>query len=220
MARHVLRTLLIVLILSVPAAAHPPRGGKPMVPATPDLKDESHRLLQKSMKRLGEIQALLERQGKLPPEVRDDLVRELKDLALDLKTVQINLRELVPQELCVPEPGVPLVVPVMVEPPPPPEPAGPLAMEPGTFETLLEEIDGQSFSDDKLMVLRSAAREAFFSTAQVKALLGGFVHSSDKLDLLRAVAGRIVDRENIFTIYGALVHSSDKEEARRILEGR
>ncbi|MBM4373122.1 MAG: DUF4476 domain-containing protein, partial [Deltaproteobacteria bacterium] len=67
---------------------------------------------------------------------------------------------------------------------------------------------------------RSAAREAFFSTAQVKALLGGFVHSSDKLDLLRAVAGRIVDRENIFTIYGALVHSSDKEEARRILEGR
>lgn len=88
------------------------------------------------------------------------------------------------------------------------------------FRALLSAVDGQAFSDDKLMVVRSATREAFFTTAQVKALLDAFVHSSDKVELLRVVGNRIVDRENIFTIYSSLVHSSDKEEAREILEGR
>jgi len=220
--------VLFTAMLAGPADAGPRPGEKVMVPATPGPKEESRRLLQKSMMRLGEAQQLLQQRGKLGKEARGDLARELKDVALDLKTVQINLRELTLDGVCAPVieasiPGVSMVVVVPADPELPPElplePMGPEAVTRATFKALLGEIDGQAFSDDKLMIVRSAARNAFFSVAQVKNLLDAFVHSSDKLDLLRVVADRIVDRENIFTIYSSLVHSSDKDEAREILEG-
>jgi len=213
---------LFTLTLAGPAGAQSRHGAKVMVPATPGPKEESRRLLQKSMQRLGTIQKLLADRGKLGRNARADLSRELKDIALDLKTVQINLRELTTEAGCLQLPTGPQIVIVEASPQPeiPPEPEGPFPMEPASFRALLAEVDAQAFSDDKLMVARSAAREAFFTTAQVKALLDAFVHSSDKVELLRVVANRILDRENIFTIYGSLVHSSDKEEAREILEGR
>ena len=220
---------LFAITLAGPADAGPRHGEKAMVPATPGPKEESRRLLQKSMMRLGEIRQLLQRRGKLGKTARDDLARELKDIALDLKTVQINLRELTIEGICAPVVGasIPGVSMVVVIPPDPTlpleqpmEPMGPETVTRATFKALLGEIDGQAFSDDKLMIVRSATRNAFFSVAQVKSLLDAFVHSSDKLDLLRVVADRIVDRENIFTIYSSLVHSSDKDEAREILEGR
>ena len=212
---------LFSLGLAVTADAQPRPGAKVMLPATPGPGEESRRLLQKSMQRLGEIQKVIQQRGKLGPDAREDIARELKDIALDLKTVQINLRELGNAAVHVEFPGAPQVV--VAEPPEPElpaEPAGPMPMAPDTFRALLAEVDGQAFSDDKLMIVRSATREAFYNTAQVKSLLNAFVHSSDKLDLLRTVADRIVDRENLFTIYSSLVHSSDKEEAREILEGR
>jgi hypothetical protein len=213
---------LFTFALAGPVAAQHHHGKKAMLPATPGPKEESRRLLQKSMQRIGKIQQLIEQRGKLGKEARQDLARELKDISLDLKTIQINLRELTTEAGCVALPTGPQIVVVEAPPEPelPPEPAGPVPMDPRSFKTLVREVDGQAFSDDKLMIVRSASREAFFSTAQVKALLDEFVHSSDKLELLKLVADRIVDRENIFTIYGSLVHSSDKEEARSILEGR
>ncbi|MFH1529619.1 MAG: DUF4476 domain-containing protein [Pseudomonadota bacterium] len=212
---------LFALTLAAPAAAQHHPHEKGMVPATPGPKEESRRLLQKSMQRLGEVQKILQQRGKLEQKAREEVAQELKDIALDLKTVQINLRELTVGSGVLLPTGPQIVV---IEAPPEPvlplEPAGPMPMEPASFRALLAEVDGQSFSDDKLLVVRSASREAFFMTAQVKAMLDAFVHSSDKIELLRVVADRIVDRENIFTIYGSLVHSSDKEEAREILEGR
>jgi len=221
-------TLLCIfaLCLVAPAAVQPRPGEKAMLPATPGPKEESRRLLQKSMQRLGRIQKLIGRQGKLGREARADLSRELKDFALDIKTVQINLRELTTEAGCVELLSSRRAIPgfVVVEAPPepelPPEPAGPVSMAPARFKALLAETNGQAFSDDKLIVVRSATRDAFYNTAQVKALLNAFVHSSDKLDLLRVVAGRIVDPENTFTIYSSLVHSSDKDEARKILESK
>ena len=211
---------LFALTLTAPAAAQHHHGKKAMVPATPGPKEESRRLLQKAMTRLGKVQQLLEKGSRLGSSERGDLARELKDIALDLKTVQINLRELTADAACMPVGPQIVVVEQPAEPELPPEPVGPIPMAAAGFRALLSAVDGQAFSDDKLMVVRSATREAFFTTAQVKALLDAFVHSSDKVELLRVVGNRIVDRENIFTIYSSLVHSSDKEEAREILEGR
>ncbi len=223
MKRLGILTVLALFTLTFPARteAQPRPGAKVMLPATPGPKEESRRLLQKSMQRLGKIQKLVQQRGKLGKDSRDDLARELKDISLDLKTVQINLRELTTEAGCVQLPTGPQVVVIEAptEPELAPEPEGPIAMAPTGFRALLAEVDGQAFSDDKLIVVRSVSREAFFTTAQVKALLDAFVHSSDKVDLLRVVANRIVDRENIFTIYSSLVHSSDKDEAREILEG-
>ena len=224
MKRLIILTVLSVftLVLAAPVAAQPRPGKKAMLPATPGPKEESRRVLQKSMQRLGKVQQLIQKRGKLGKHARADLARELKDISLDLKTVQINLRELTTEAGCVELPAGPQVVIVEAPPEPelPPEPVGPIPMDPRSFKLLLKEVDGQAFSDDKLMIVRSASREAFFTTAQIKALLDEFVHSSDKVELLKVIADRIVDRENIFTIYGSLVHSSDKEEARDILEGR
>jgi hypothetical protein len=88
------------------------------------------------------------------------------------------------------------------------------------FSRLLAQVEAQVFAEDRILLAREAAKAgSTFSCGQVRALMGGLVQSSDKLDLLRAVKGRVADTQNLDTVYGELHHPADLEEARRILEG-
>jgi hypothetical protein len=105
-------------------------------------------------------------------------------------------------------------------PPPQEEPApsmGPAGMNPGEFDALKEAIEGESFSDGKLGVLRSAADEHRFTCAQVGELLDLYPHSSDKISALGLVKRRIVDPGNKFKIFSHFTFSSDKEKAQQML---
>lgn len=105
------------------------------------------------------------------------------------------------------------------EPVEPPEEKSPEPIQQDRFDAVLKAVGDQGFSNDKLTVLKQAARDAFFTVNQVLALIREFSFPDDKLEVLRQVKSRIVDTENLFQVYGAFVYPSDKDEAKKILEG-
>ena len=102
--------------------------------------------------------------------------------------------------------------------PPQAPPEEPLPMAPDTFQLLEKEIGSQSFADGRLSVVRTAARNNYFNVEQVIALLGAFRFSEGKLNAVRALHPRVLDRENEFRLYDAFRFSSDKEALKTILE--
>lgn len=95
--------------------------------------------------------------------------------------------------------------------------SGYFAMSNGSFNSLLGSLENESFSDDKISVLESSSGSNTFTCSQVKAILGKFSMSSDKLDALRTVKDRIEDLENKHVILGAFNFSGDKKKASQIL---
>lgn len=85
------------------------------------------------------------------------------------------------------------------------------------FKELVGRIGKESFSDDKLRVLRTAARNNKFNTNQISQLMKIYTYSSDKLEALRIAYPEVQDPQNNFRILDALTFSSDKEEAEQIM---
>jgi|GEM_PF-954405 len=85
------------------------------------------------------------------------------------------------------------------------------------FNDLLSRIGKESFSDDKLRVLRTAARNSKFNVSQIVRLIGAYTYSEDKIEALRISYPEVVDPQNNFKIIDAFTFSSDKEEADNII---
>jgi hypothetical protein len=193
------------------------------------------------MERLEKLETGLAAQVRMDQKGIEKMALEVKELKLQIRQFLLDLEStkfLVPVQECCPcsgavpggklEVNVNLQNPVpgvvgatVVEPVPVVQPVVQLyPMASDKFAQLLEAIEDQGFSDDKLSVLSEAARHSAFAVEQLLAVLKLFSFPDDKLEALRTVKTLIVDPENLFQVYGAFVHSSDKEEAKRILEGR
>ncbi|MFT6161267.1 MAG: hypothetical protein ACI855_004214, partial [Myxococcota bacterium] len=90
------------------------------------------------------------------------------------------------------------------------------AMPQSSYDSLVRQVDGESFSDDQLTVLRTAASANTFSPRQAAGLLNEFSFSSDQLSALRILAPRLEAGDNS-VILSAFSFSSDQEEAQGIL---
>jgi Mg-chelatase subunit ChlD len=90
------------------------------------------------------------------------------------------------------------------------------AMPQSSYDSLVRQVDGESFSDDQLTVLRTAASANTFSPQQAAGLLDEFSFSSDQLSALRILAPRLEAGDNS-AIISAFTFSSDQDEARGIL---
>ena len=106
---------------------------------------------------------------------------------------------------------------IIVQPPPPALPPPPPIVDDDTFDSLIEAVDDQAFSQDKLRVLDDAAASRWFRVDQVARLLDQLAFSEDKLHALQTLAHRIVDRQNTFKLYNSFVFANDKARARKIL---
>lgn len=104
------------------------------------------------------------------------------------------------------------------QPLPPPRPVVQPIHE-SRLRQLTQAMARESFSREKLTVLREAARGDNFLVSQTKLLLEQFSFSNDKLEAVRILWPRVLDRDNAFQLYGAFSFSSDKEKLRKILEG-
>lgn len=93
------------------------------------------------------------------------------------------------------------------------------AMSPGEFRQLKSAVADAAFDSSKVDVIRTAARHNSFTSEQVEDLLDGITFSDGKLQALAAVADKIVDPGQSFTILESFTFSSDKEKAQRILGG-
>ncbi len=118
------------------------------------------------------------------------------------------------QKPVVVRPPPPPPAPVVVRPPPPVRRA---PMDQDKFSALISAIRAQSFSDNKLSVIRSAAAEHHFVVGQVVKVLEQLSFSGEKLEVVRTLKSRILDRENHFKLYEAFTFSSDKKALERIL---
>jgi hypothetical protein len=107
-----------------------------------------------------------------------------------------------------------------VTPPPPadnpPQQSGRLIIQERDFSDLVSAIGREGFSDDKLGVLRTAAKSYRFNCDQIGRLIGCFSYSDDKLDALRISWTEVVDPQNSFRVLDKF-NTFDKDEARQIM---
>lgn len=115
--------------------------------------------------------------------------------------------------------GGPVVVPGVViqpAPAPPPEPQGPIAMDPSAFSRLLSSVRSASFSDGKLAAIQSAARGNHFTIRQVGELLDLMDFDADKVKAVRICAPKVVDPENAFDLGPHFDFDSDRQAALQL----
>lgn len=94
-----------------------------------------------------------------------------------------------------------------------------LAMDQLSFEKLLRHVN-DAFLSERLLIIKTAAPNNSFSSAQVSQLLNSLSFSSDKLEALELLASQIEDPAQSFVILNSLVFDSDREIASTILANK
>ncbi|MBN1207114.1 MAG: DUF4476 domain-containing protein [Myxococcaceae bacterium] len=101
-------------------------------------------------------------------------------------------------------------------PPPPPAPVVyPISED--QLQSLMRAMGRESFGEGKLRVLESAASTQNFLVPQVMKILQRFSFGEDKLDAVRLLWPRVLDRDNAFQLYQAFTFSGEKDELRQII---
>lgn len=104
--------------------------------------------------------------------------------------------------------------------PPPPPPAPVVQPIPdGRLQQLAAAMANQAFPREKLTVLRDGIGHHRFLVGQLRPLLEQFSFADDRLEAVRILWPRVLDRDNGFQLYEAFPFSSDKQKLRAILNG-
>jgi hypothetical protein len=152
----------------------------------------------------------------------------LRDELTDVREILNNATPLGPPSLPSPTPpGPPQPMPpqyppyqqpppVVVQPPPPAQPAV-NPMPERDFRQLMGAMQRESFANDKLRVLEQAAPINWFVVSQVQQVFSLFEFPADRLKAARLVRGRILDTNNLYVLYGSFEFPRDKDELKRIL---
>lgn len=157
--------------------------------------------------RLANLERLLgeaERMGRGPSRGKiRDAYEELNDIR-DVLADAPNVREYNPRPAPSPYPA-----------PPPPPAYQPIAD--AQLQSILRSMSREPFAEDKINVLQSAVGNNYFLVSQVQQVLGQFQFSKDKLEVVRGMWARVLDRQNGFQLYNSFSFSSDKDELKRIM---
>jgi Domain of unknown function (DUF4476) len=97
--------------------------------------------------------------------------------------------------------------------------AEPAPMTDEAFTALLGQIGAAPFSSDRQRVVELAAGGNWFVVAEVDQIVRRLVFSEERMAALRALAPRILDRQNAWQLDAALPFSAEREEATRLLSG-
>ncbi len=85
-------------------------------------------------------------------------------------------------------------------------------MDPYEFNALLESIREESFSDDKLEIIRHAAAGHCFSVSQAKTLIREFEFDDDKLTAAKILADALLEPQDAYMLAKVFTYSDTKEE--------
>lgn len=208
--RH-LRTLLLVLL--------PPIAAAQAEPITHTLASERHperRTLLKVLEPEG-AQVVIFDAGRRVFE--DDVPCTFEAHGDKYYRVQVRKGDRVWEKKIAARPGEVATLSVRFPDEPPPSPPRGAVIGDADFKELLLAIDSTRIYKDKVELVRAAAKAHRFEASQAARLVDLTPLSMDKLEMLRALQGRIVDPENYFKIYAHLKLDGDKRKAREILEG-
>lgn len=96
-----------------------------------------------------------------------------------------------------------------------------VAMDNVAFDLLCNKLnDKRLFRDDKFELFKMGVSNHYFTCWQCARMMSLFTFEDEKLNVLRVVAPRIIDRENFTQIIDSLKFTSDKTTAKKILNLR
>ena len=81
----------------------------------------------------------------------------------------------------------------------------------------MQNVENEGFADDKISVVRIAAKSNYFTINQLIRLVDAFSFSEDKINVVRIVYPKIVDKDNAHNLLNAFTYSEDKQEVEKII---
>ena len=92
-----------------------------------------------------------------------------------------------------------------------------LAMTTASFENLRNTLRQEKFTSSKMVIVRQALRDNFFTADQVKQMAQQFSFEDDKLQVAKLAYNRTVDKTNYHLLYSIFSYSSSKEDLAKYI---
>ena len=87
------------------------------------------------------------------------------------------------------------------------------------FQTFCKEMKNEPFKDDRMKLLNAALAGSDFTSAQCLQLTKLYTFDDDRMEIMKIMYPRIVDKEAFFTVINTLTFSSSKEKMKDFIIG-
>ena len=87
------------------------------------------------------------------------------------------------------------------------------------FQTFYKEMKNEPFKDDRMKLLNAALAASDFTSAQCLQLTKLYTFDDDRMEIMKIMYPRIVDKEAFFTVINTLTFSSSKEKMKDFIIG-
>ena len=87
------------------------------------------------------------------------------------------------------------------------------------FQTFYKEMKNEPFKDDRMKLLNAALAGSDFTSAQCLQLTQLYTFDDDRMEIMKIMYPRIVDKEAFFTVINTLTFSSSKEKMKDFIIG-
>ena len=87
-------------------------------------------------------------------------------------------------------------------------------MDSEEFAVFIAHLRAESFSSDRLSLVRTVAADNYFTTAQVATVIREMSFSSDRVDCAVLLYPRVVDQSDFYRTYSAFTFDSSKREVQ------
>lgn len=87
------------------------------------------------------------------------------------------------------------------------------------FQTFYKEMKNEPFKDDRMKLLNAALAGSDFTSAQCLQLTRLYTFDDDRMEIMKIMYPRIVDKEAFFTVINTLTFSSSKEKMKDFIIG-
>ena len=87
------------------------------------------------------------------------------------------------------------------------------------FQTFYKEMKNEPFKDDRMKLLNAAFAGSDFTSAQCLQLTKLYTFDDDRMEIMKIMYPRIVDKEAFFTVINTLTFSSSKEKMKDFMIG-
>ena len=87
------------------------------------------------------------------------------------------------------------------------------------FQTFYKEMKNEPFKDDRMKLLNAALSGSDFTSAQCLQLTKLYTFDDDRMEIMKIMYPRIVDKEAFFTVINTLTFSSSKEKMKDFIIG-
>ena len=87
------------------------------------------------------------------------------------------------------------------------------------FQTFYKEMKNEPFKDDRMKLLNAALAGSDFTSAQCLQLTKLYTFDDDRMEIMKIMSPRIVDKEAFFTVINTLTFSSSKEKMKDFIIG-